>query len=57
MMKFDTKIVLGDFNAKVGQEKIYKPTIGNFSKHIESNENGRLLIDFAIEKDLKIVTA
>ena len=26
--KYDTKILLGDFNAKVGRENIFKPTIG-----------------------------
>jgi len=27
--KYYTKILLGDFNAKVGREFIFKPTIGN----------------------------
>jgi exonuclease III len=27
--KYHTKILLGDFNAKVGREDIFKPTIGN----------------------------
>jgi hypothetical protein len=27
--RYDMKILLGDFNAKVGREDIFKPTIGN----------------------------
>jgi exonuclease III len=27
--KFHMKILLGDFNAKVGREDMFKPTIGN----------------------------
>jgi hypothetical protein len=34
------KIMLGDFNAKVGREDIFKPTIGNESLHEISNDNG-----------------
>jgi hypothetical protein len=33
------KILLGDFNAKVGREVIIKPTIGNESLHEISNDN------------------
>jgi hypothetical protein len=29
--RYDMKILLGDFNAKVGRENIFKPTIGNES--------------------------
>jgi hypothetical protein len=29
--KYHMRILLGDFNAKVGREDIFKPTIGNES--------------------------
>jgi hypothetical protein len=31
--KYHMRILLGDFNAKVGREDIFKPTIGNDSLH------------------------
>jgi hypothetical protein len=31
--RYDMKILLADFNAKVGREDICKPTIGNESSH------------------------
>jgi exonuclease III len=31
--KYHMKILLGDFNARVGREDIFKPTIGNESLH------------------------
>jgi hypothetical protein len=37
---YPMKILLGDFNAKVGREDIFKPTIGNESLHEISNDNG-----------------
>ena len=33
------KIVLGDFNAKVEREDIFRPTIGKYNLHSENNEN------------------
>jgi len=41
------KSVLGDFNAKVGRENIFKPTIGNDSLHQDSNDNGVRIVNFA----------
>ena len=50
----DVKILLGDFNAKVGREMIYRPTIGMHSLHETSNENGSNLIDFAVSNNMVI---
>jgi hypothetical protein len=43
-LKYDMNILLGDLNAKVGREDIFKPTIGNESLHEISNDNGVRLI-------------
>ena len=48
--KCHMKILLGDFNAKVGREKIFKPTIGQKSLHQDSNDNGVRLVNFATSK-------
>jgi hypothetical protein len=48
------KILLGDFNAKVGKEGIFKPTIGNESLHETSNDNGIRVVNFAISKNLVV---
>ena len=50
----DIKIILQDFNAKVGKEYIYKPTIGNENLHNETNNNGIKMIQFAITKGLNV---
>jgi hypothetical protein len=47
------KILLGDFNAKVGREDIFKPTIWNESLHEISNDNGVRLVNFATSKNLR----
>ena len=46
------KILLGDFNAKVGQEDIFKPTIGKECLHKTSYDNSVRLVNFATSKDL-----
>jgi hypothetical protein len=52
--KSDTKIIIGDFNAKVGRETAFIPSIGAESLHDESNENGVRMIDFAAENGLVV---
>jgi hypothetical protein len=46
------KILLGDFNAKVGREDILKLTIGNESLHKISNDNEVRVAHFATTKNL-----
>ncbi|KAF0753170.1 ribosome biogenesis protein TSR3 isoform X1 [Aphis craccivora] len=41
------RIVLGDFNAKLGKEIIFRSTVGIHSLHDVTSENGFRLIDFA----------
>jgi hypothetical protein len=50
--KYHMKILLGDFDAKVGREDTFKPTIGNESLHQESNDNGVGVVNFASSKSL-----
>jgi hypothetical protein len=45
--KYHTKILLGNFNAKVGREDIFKPTIGNENLHEICNANGVRSANFA----------
>jgi hypothetical protein len=45
------KILLGDFNAKVSRENIFKPTIGNESLREISNDNG-VRVNFATSKNV-----
>ncbi|XP_038106723.1 craniofacial development protein 2-like [Culex quinquefasciatus] len=52
--KHDIKIVIGDFNAQVGQEEEFRPVIGKFSAHVRTNENGLRLIDFATSKNMAV---
>jgi hypothetical protein len=50
--RYHMKILLGDFNAKVGRGDIFKPVIGNESLHEASNDNGVRVVNFATSKNL-----
>ena len=45
--KYDMKILLGDFNTKLGRENIFKLTIGNESLHQDRNDNGVRIVKLA----------
>jgi hypothetical protein len=49
--RYHMKILLRDFNAKVGREDIFKPIIGNESLHEASNDNGVRVVNFATLKN------
>jgi len=51
---YDIKVVLGDFNAKVGKEEMFKPTMGRYGLHENTNENGERMIFFAAERNLVV---
>jgi hypothetical protein len=53
--KYYTKSLLGNFNAKVGREDIFKPTIGNVSLHEINDDNGVRVVNFATSQNLKIL--
>lgn len=52
--RYDVKIVLGDFNAKVGREGLFGPAVGKFSLHANTSDNGYRLIDFAVARNMVI---
>jgi hypothetical protein len=49
-----TKISLRGFNAKVGRENIFKPTIGNESLHEICDDHGVTVVNFATSKNLVV---
>ena len=52
--KYYMKILLGGFNATVGRETIFKPTVGNESLRQASNDNGARIVNFATSKNMVV---
>jgi hypothetical protein len=50
--KYRMKILLGNFNAEVGREDIFKQTNGNENSHGISNDNGVTEVKSATSKNL-----
>jgi hypothetical protein len=50
--RYEMKILLGDFNAKVGRECIFKLTIQNENSLEISNDNGIRVVNLATSKNL-----
>jgi hypothetical protein len=51
--KHNIKTVIGDFNAKVGEEHGLIPNVGKYTLHEETN-NGWRMTDFAIVMNMAI---
>jgi exonuclease III len=52
--RYSMKILLGDFNAKVGREDIFEQKIGNKCLHEISSDNGDRVVNFATAKNLVV---
>jgi len=52
--KYHTKILLGDFNTKLGRVDIFKPTVGNESLHQDSNGNSVRIANVNVVMNLRI---
>ncbi|XP_043064519.1 uncharacterized protein LOC122320475 [Drosophila ficusphila] len=50
----DIKILLGDFNAKIGRESVFGATVGQFSLHETTSSNGLRLIGFAASHNMVV---
>ena len=48
------KILLGNFNEKLGREDIFKPTIENESLHQDSTDNGVRIINVTTSKTMVV---
>jgi hypothetical protein len=54
--KHHMKILLGDWNAKVDREDIFKPTNENERVQEISNDKGVTVVNFATSKNLTVTT-
>jgi len=54
--KHDTVIILGDLNAKIGKEKAYGSVTGKSILHDVSNQNRKIVCNFAIEYNLTVMS-
>ena len=52
--EYHMKIMLGDYNAKLERQDIFKPIIGNESLHQDSNDNDVRIGNFATVKSLVV---
>ena len=54
--KNDTIIILGDVNAQLEKERLYKEVTGQHTLHEETNRNGELLCEFAYANNIVVIS-
>jgi len=54
--KHDAIITLGDFNANLGKEQLYKDIIGRHSLHEVTNSNGLRFVQYATINNFKVLS-
>jgi exonuclease III len=54
--KYDMKILLGDFNAELEREDIFRQTVGNESLHKDNDDNGVTIVNFTTSNNLVIMS-
>ena len=54
--KSGTIIILGDVNAQLGKERLYKEVNGQHTLHEETNRNGELLCEFAYVNNMIVMS-
>jgi hypothetical protein len=52
--QYHVKILLGDFNTKLGREDSFQPTIGSESLRQDSSDNYVRVVNFATSKNLVV---
>jgi hypothetical protein len=52
--KYDMKMLLGDFSAKIDKEDVITPTNGNENLLKINNDNGVRVVNFATSKNLAV---
>lgn len=53
---YDIKIILGNMNAQVGKEQIYKWLTGRNGMHELGNDNGKRLVEFTTENKMNVMS-
>jgi len=54
--KHGVTILLGDMNAKLGNEKVLSQVVGCHTLHDISNQNGEMVANYAISNDMFLIS-